>query len=137
MTKHSIRARGIVRGRITAPALVSNSSISFLGDVDLATGDIIAASHELHGNNISGKILIYPESKGSSGGCIVLMSLAKVGRQPLGIVLKKAADPNIVEGAILSGIALLCEPDEDILKLIPNGAVVTVDGQTGEISWEC
>ncbi|HUU98312.1 MAG TPA: DUF126 domain-containing protein, partial [Phycisphaerae bacterium] len=72
---------------------------------------------------------------GSSGGCVVLQVLAKQGRQPAAIVLSKPADPNIVEGAIVTGVTLVCEPEEDLIKAVPNGALVTVDGSTGEVSW--
>ena len=63
------------------------------------------------------------------------MSLAKVGNQPRAIVLEKPADTNIVEGAIIAGITLVCEPEADLIKLIPNGAIVQVDGAAGEVMW--
>lgn len=129
------KARPIVKGRVTAPALVCQKAFSFLGDVDMDTGVIIAKGHEHEGESIAGKVLIYPETKGSSGGCLVLMTLAKQNNQPAAIVLEKAADPNIVEGAILAGVSLVCEPDEDLVAKIPSGTRVTVDGTTGEVSW--
>jgi len=125
----------MVRGRVRGPALVCQKAFSFLGDVDMDTGVIIARGHEHEGESIAGKVMIYPETKGSSGGCVVLTVLAKQGKQPAAIVLSKPADPNIVEGAIVTGVALVCEPQEDVLTLVPNGALVTVDGATGEISW--
>jgi predicted aconitase with swiveling domain len=79
--------------------------------------------------------MIYPETKGSSGGCIVLMTLAKRGKQPAAIVLEKPADPNIVEGAILAGVVLVCEPKESLVASVPNGAMVSVNGTAGEVSW--
>jgi len=135
MPDPSIRARGIVRGRVEAEALVCQKAFSFLGDVDMDTGVIIAKGHEHEGESIAGKVMIYPETKGSSGGCIVLMTLAKRGKQPAAIVLEKPADPNIVEGAILAGVALVCEPEESLVASVPNGATVAVDGTTGEVSW--
>ncbi|HRS27955.1 MAG TPA: DUF126 domain-containing protein, partial [Phycisphaerae bacterium] len=109
---------------------------SFLGDVDMDSGVIIARGHEHEGETIAGKVMIYPETKGSSGGCVVLTVLAKQGKQPAAIVLSKPADPNIVEGAIVTGVTLVCEPAEDLIALVPHGAIVTVDGTTGEVSWE-
>ncbi len=136
MATHRVQARPLVRGRVTAPALVCRHAFSFLGDVDMDTGVIIARGHEHEGQTIAGKVMIYPETKGSSGGCVVLTVLAKQGRQPAAIVLARPADPNIVEGAIVTGVALLCEPAEDLLSCVPQGAPVTVDGTTGEISWD-
>jgi hypothetical protein len=131
----TVKARGIVKGRAKGEALVCHKAFSFLGDVDMDTGEIIAKGHEHEGDTIAGKVMIYPETKGSSGGCVVLMVLARQGKQPAAIVLEKAADPNIVEGAIVAGIALVCEPQEDLISGIPNGIIVAVDGGTGEVSW--
>ena len=133
------RARGLVRGEAAGAAFVYPKAFSFLGDVDMETGVVIARGHELEGESIAGRVMIYPETKGSSGGCIVLMTLAKTGMQPAAIVLQKPADPNIVEGAILAGIPLLCEPDIDVVSAIPHGARVAVSsegGGAGEIRWE-
>jgi len=132
---HIIKARPIVKGRVDAPALVCHNAFSFMGDVDMDTGVIIAKGHEHEGQTIAGKVMIYPETKGSSGGCIVLMTLAKQGRQPAAIVLEKPADPNIVEGAILAGVSMVCEPEQDLIAAVPNGTIITVDGTTGEVSW--
>jgi len=130
------QGRGIVKGRVEGLALVCHKAFSFLGDVDMATGEIIAKGHEHEGETIAGKVMIYPETKGSSGGCVVLMSLAKVGKQPAAIILMKAADPNIVEGAILAGVALVCEPDMDLIRTVPNGVQISIDGTEGTAEWE-
>jgi predicted aconitase with swiveling domain len=130
-----IKCRGMVKGKVEGEALVCRKAFSFLGDVDMDTGVIIAKGHEHEGKSIAGKVLIYPETKGSSGGCVVLMVLAKQGRQPAAIVLEKPADPNIVEGAILAEVALVCEPESDVLDTIPTGARVEVDGASGVIAF--
>lgn len=135
MTTHTIKARGMVRGRMQGEALICRKAFSFLGDVDMDSGEIIAHGHEHEGTSIAGRVMIYPETKGSSGGCVVLTTLAKQGRQPAAIILEKPTDTNMVEGAILAGVALLCEPDESLIDAVPNGALVTVDGTAGEITW--
>jgi predicted aconitase with swiveling domain len=134
-TMSTIKCRGVVKGKVTAEALVCKKAFSFLGDVDMDTGIIIARGHEHEGESIAGKVLVYPETKGSSGGCVVLMVLAKRDKQPAAIVLEKAADPNIVEGAILAGVTLACEPEDDVIAAIPTGHIVTVDGDEGSITW--
>jgi len=135
MQERTTKARPIVKRDASGPALVCHDAFSFLGDVDMDTGVIIAKGHEHEGVSIAGKIMIYPETKGSSGGCVVLMSLAKMSKQPAAIILAKPADPNIVEGAILAGVALLCEPEIDLIETIPNGVHVSVDAASGTISW--
>jgi predicted aconitase with swiveling domain len=135
MTTHTIKARGMVRGKVRGEALTCRKAFSFLGDVDMDSGAIIAHGHEHEGESIAGRVMIYPETKGSSGGCVVLTTLARQGRQPAAIILEKPADTNMVEGAILAGVALLCQPDESLIDAVPNGALVTVDGTAGEITW--
>jgi hypothetical protein len=133
MAVRTIRGRSVVRGTAEGEALVSSVPISFLGDVDMETGEIIAAGHPLRGMSIAGKVLVYPEAKGSSGGCVVLMSLAKAGRAPAAIVLMKPADFNIVEGAILLGLPLLAEPEGDLLSEVRTGDRLVVDAAANEI----
>ncbi len=127
-------ARRVVRGLAEGPALVCPGSFSFLGDVDLATGEIIAAGHPHQGTSIAGRVLIYKETKGSSGGCVVLLSLFKAGLAPAALITARAADYNMAEGAILCGIPFLCEPDGDVLAEIPSGARVRVDAGAGLIA---
>ena len=134
--KHSIKCRKVVKGNVTGKALVCRKAFAFMGDVDMDTGVIIAKGHEHEGESIAGKVLIYPETKGSSGGCVVLMVLAKVGKQPAAIILEKPADTNIVEGAIIAKVALVCEPEDNVISLIRSGQTVAVDGDKGVISWE-
>ena len=127
------KVRKVVKGKTTAEALVMPGSFSFLGDVDMDTGEIIASGNPNKGLNLSGKVLIYKESKGSSGGCVVLMTLSKKGIAPSAIVTVKPADYNLTEGAILSKVPFVCEPDGDILTEIKTGMMVTVDADKGII----
>jgi len=125
----------MVRGNVEGPALVCAKAFSFLGDVDMDTGEIIAHGHEHRGKSIAGKVMIYPETKGSSGGCVVLTTLARQGRQPAAIILEKPADTNMVEGAILAGVAMVCQPEQSLIDVVPDGAAVAVDGSAGTITW--
>jgi uncharacterized protein len=126
-------ARKVVRGQAQGLALVCPGSFSFLGDVDLETGAVIAAGHPRLGERLAGRVLVYNEAKGSSGGCVVLMSLFKAGCAPAAIITQKAADYNMAEGAILCGIPFLCEPQGEVLSAIANGAPLRVDADAGVI----
>jgi uncharacterized protein len=130
-TRYNVRK--VVRGVAEGAALVCPGSFSFLGDVDLETGEIIAASNPNKGQTLAGRVLIYHESKGSSGGCVVLISLAKLGRAPAALVTVMPADYNLAEGAILAGIPFVCEPDGDVLSQVVTGAAVRVDADNGII----
>jgi len=124
--------RRIVRGSATGEAIVFDS-FSFLGDVDMDSGEIIADGNPNKGKNIRDKILICGTTKGSSGGCVVLMTLAKKGKAPAAIVTMKPADYNLTEGAIVSGIPFVCEPDGDAVSEILTGRMVRVDADAGRL----
>jgi len=123
--------RKIVRGRAEAEAIVCPGSFSFLGDVDLDRGIICARTNPNRGFSIAGKVLVYGETKGSSGGCVVLLTLARRGLAPAALVTVQPADYNLAEGAILAGIPFVCEPDGDILAQVATGQPLRVDADAG------
>jgi predicted aconitase with swiveling domain len=127
------QARKVVRGQARAPALVCRGSFSFLGDVDLATGEILALDHPHRGETIGGRVLIYEVTRGSSGGCVVLQALARAGRAPAALVTVRPADYNLAEGAILAQVPFVCEPDGDILAEVQTGEMVLVDADAGVV----
>jgi predicted aconitase with swiveling domain len=104
-----------------------------MGDVDMGTGEIVAEGNPNRGETLKGKALIYRETKGSSGGCVVLMTLAAKGIAPAAIVTMKPADYNMTEGAILSKIPFMCSPDADLLTEIATGDLVCVNADGGYI----
>jgi predicted aconitase with swiveling domain len=131
--KKTYKARKIVRGSGTGEAIVCPESFAFMGDVDMGTGEIIAAGNPNKGKLLKGNVLIYKETKGSSGGCGVLVVLARKGIAPAAIVTMKPADYNMTEGAIISQVPFVCSPDGDVLSEIKNGQRVHVDADKGTI----
>jgi predicted aconitase with swiveling domain len=126
-----IRARGIGKGAGTGPLLVTDAPLSFLGGVDPATGTVIDPDHPLHGQSISGRVLVFPHGKGSTVGSYVLYGLARNGVAPAAIV-NGEAETIIAAGALIAGIPLVDRPAVPIADL-PDGAVATVDADAGEI----
>jgi len=123
----TFKARKIVRGRAVADAIVLRRSFSFLGDVDMGTASVLLEDDPTFGESIAGKILIYEETKGSSGGMMVLMTLKEKGLAPAAIVTERPVDYNMAEAAILTKIPFLCEPDGDLLNEVRTGDRVAVD----------
>ena len=126
-----IHARGIVRGTARGPALVSSEPISFLGDLDIRTGSVVNKRHPLLGVSLKGTVLVLPHSIGSAGAWRFLYQLFVHGTNPVAIVQQKLPDSSLVQGAILSKVPIVCEPDADILTVIRTGDQVDVDGSTG------
>ncbi|MEM2412888.1 MAG: DUF126 domain-containing protein, partial [Candidatus Bathyarchaeia archaeon] len=105
-----MRGRGIVEGKCIGEALVSTKPISFLGDVDPATGKIIEKRHDLYGECIKDKVLCFPHGHGSTVGSYVLYSLAKNGLAPKAIINRRA-DPVVVVGAVIASIPMIDQVD--------------------------
>ncbi len=125
------KVRKIVRGSAEGEAIVYDGAFSFLGDIDLGNAEIIAEGNPNKGIAAKDKILIYKDTKGSSGGMIVLMTLARKKIAPAAIVTVKPVDYNLAEGAILSQVPFACEPDGDVLGEIKTGDKVRVNADEG------
>lgn len=130
-----IKARGIVRGLASGPALVSREPISFLGDLDITTGTIIGRLPSVVGKSVKGTVLIFPLTMGSAGAWRFLFQLYKHGTHPVALITREPPDPSVVQGAILADIPVVCEPQEDVLALI-NDTRIEVDGAAGLIRLE-
>lgn len=123
-----IRGRGIVKGHASGAALVAQEPLSFLGDVDIRTGTIVGALPSVSGRSLAGKVLVFPASIGSAGAWRFLYQLYRHGTHPVALVCRELPDPSVVQGAILAGIPIVCETDDDVLSQIADGDQVEVDG---------
>ncbi len=130
-----IGARGIVDGSAAGPALIGDEAISFLGDVDIGTGQIVGDLPSLKNASVRGTVLIFPYTRGSAGAWRFLYQLFKHGNHPVAIITDVAPDPSVVQGAILANIPILCEPARPLKDLVANGTRVAVEvtGETGVI----
>jgi len=134
MSLRVIRARGLVAGIAAGPALVSPDPISFLGDVAITSGEIVAPDSRVRGRKLGGTVLVFPGSMGSAGAWRFLYQLFKHGTHPVALVAVALPDPSVVQGAILSGIPVVCEPGEDVLATIADGERLRVDGDAGAVT---
>jgi len=116
--KGRIISRGIVGGR----ALVTNQPISFYGGVDPDRGVIVEKGHELEGKEIKGKILVFPNGKGSTVGSYTLYRLKKNGVAPAGMI-NKECETVVAVGAIISEIPCVDKID---ISQITTGDVVEI-----------
>ena len=71
----------------SARALALTGPISFWGGVDPKTGLIADPRHPEHGALVTGKILLIPETVGSSSAAAILLELVHGNRAPAAIVL--------------------------------------------------
>jgi predicted aconitase with swiveling domain len=127
------KGKAIVKGKVEGEALVSRTPFSFLLGVNTDDGVIMEEGHEYEGESISGKVLVYPYGKGSSGDCLRLWRCAKNNVAPIAIICGKA-DCVHVQGAIIANIPMVCDLDRDPIEMIRSGDHVEVDG--GDVTVE-
>jgi uncharacterized protein len=118
-----LKGRIIYKGKSEGKALVTSMPISFYGGVDPNTGVIIEKGHELQGQSVKGRILVFPTGKGSTVGSYTLYRMKKNGTAPAGII-NKECETVVAVGAIISEIP--CIDKVDISK-IKTGAKVEVE----------
>jgi predicted aconitase with swiveling domain len=76
-------------------------------------------------------VLVFPASMGSAGAWRFLYQLYMHGTHPAAMISREPPDPSLVQGAILAGIPMLCEPAEDVIATIDSGDRLEVDGDAG------
>lgn len=129
MARIEIAARGIVSGKACGPALVSAEAVSFLGDVDIRSGRIVGDLASVRNASLRGTVLFMPYSRGSAGAWRFLYQLFKHGNHPVAIVTGTLPDPSVVQGAILAGIPIVCEPAQPLDGRLVNGERVEVESE--------
>lgn len=130
MAEIILKGHKVAKGKAEGEAVVSHESISFMGGVDPETGVVVEKNHQLEGISITGKILVFPLEKGSTGGSGGLFELASCKTQPKGIINLRA-DPIIAMGAIISDIPMVDRLDGNPLELIKTGDYVELDADQG------
>ncbi len=126
-----IKCHRVASGRASGPALVSRQAISFLGNVNPGTGVVVDPAHELFGQSIAGKVLVFPGGKGSTVGSYVIYQLKKRGLAPAAMINLRS-EPIVAVGAIISGIPLVDRVPEWVLQ-IESGTLVEVDADGGRV----
>lgn len=124
-----LEGRKIFKGIATAEALVTTQGISFYGGVDPETGIVIEVGHELEGQSVIGKVLVFPTGKGSTVGSYTMYWMKKANTAPVAIV-NKEIDTIIAVGCIISDIPCV---DKINISQIKTGQMVTVNGSEGSV----
>ncbi len=120
-----IQGRIIYKGKVDGRALVTSQGISFFGGVDPDTGLIVERDHELEGQSIAGKILVFPTGKGSTVGSYTLYRLKYNGLAPSAII-NAVCETITAVGCIIAEIPCV---DQLAIDRIPSGAQVSIDGE--------
>lgn len=127
-----IKCRTIARGCAYGPVLLTHDPISFLGNVDPKTGNIIDVNHDLFNQCIKDKVLVFPHGKGSTVGSYVIYQLIKNGVAPISMI-NLESEPIVAVGAIISAIPLVDRLEIDPYYIFRNGMVVKVNSTEGYV----
>jgi predicted aconitase with swiveling domain len=124
-----LKGRRIYKGIAEGEAIVTMDGISFFGGVDPDTGRVVEVGHELEGQSITGKILVFPTGKGSTVGSYTLYRMKKNSTAPTAIV-NKQIDTIIAVGCIISEIPCVDKIDVNLIK---TGQKTVVNGSEGTV----
>ncbi len=101
-----IKCKKIVGGRASGKLLLSKKPINFLGMVNIRSGEISTTSSGFERQNLKGKILIFPNSIGSSVGAYTIYSLKSNSVAPNGMICTNKVDITTASGCAISNIPL-------------------------------
>ncbi len=124
-----LSGRKIYKGKNKGKTIVTKDGISFYGGVDPDTGIVVEVGHELEGQSVSGKILVFPTGKGSTVGSYTMYRMKKNNTAPLAIINEKI-DTIVAVGCIISEIPCIDMID---ISLIKNEQEVVVNGSEGTV----
>jgi predicted aconitase with swiveling domain len=124
------QGRKIYTGQATGEALVTKMGISFFGGVDPESGVVVERGHELEGQSIAGKVLVFPTGKGSTVGSYTLYRLKMGSTAPIAIVNAECETITAV-GCIIAEIPCV---DRIPIEQLYTGEKLLVDGERGMVS---
>jgi predicted aconitase with swiveling domain len=124
-----LTGRSIYPGKAHGQALVTSQAISFFGGVDPETGVVVEHGHQLEGQSIAGKVLVFPTGKGSTVGSYTLYRLKRNGHAPLAI-LNAQCETITAVGCIIAEIVCI---DQLAIQDIPSGSMLHIDGRVVRI----
>jgi predicted aconitase with swiveling domain len=120
-----LQGRTIYQGKAAGQALVTAQSISFFGGVDPETGVVVERGHQLEGQSIAGKVLVFPTGKGSTVGSYTLYRLKSNGLAPAAII-NAACETITAVGCIIAEIPCV---DQIEIEKISSGAQIQIEGE--------
>ena len=107
-------------GQIKGELLVTRMKISFFGDIDQKTGDVVGADLDILGENIADKIFVFSEGRGSTVGSNVLYGLARYGFAPKLIVTERT-ELITISGAIYGEIPMVSSLPPEAFDFLKSG----------------
>ena len=136
--KMLIKGRGITSGVVEGEALVTHQSFGFAHGLEPATGRISDDKHEWIGQNVKGKVLVFPYGKGSVSAGLYVLEAARQGNAPVAVI-NLETDPVVATGFLLAKIMygreipVMDRLERNPMEVIKTGDWIKVDATTGVI----
>lgn len=132
----NLTGRIIFDGEAHGQVLVSGMGISFYGGVDPLTGRVVEKGHDLEGQCVAGRVLVFPTGKGSTVGSYTLYRLKKAGLAPAAII-NQECEPITAVGCIIAEIPCIDQVDLDQIPLdgivrVAHNSITALDSEHGK-----
>jgi predicted aconitase with swiveling domain len=126
-----VKGNKILGGRVVeGEVMVQKENFSFFGDVNRDNGVINVGTNA--GKSFKDKILVFPQSKGSTLAPYVVADCKRNKVAPKAILCQKA-DGVVAMTAILSDIPTMDQFEKDIMEVVKDGDCVRVEPDEGFI----
>ncbi|MEZ0290335.1 MAG: DUF126 domain-containing protein [Sulfolobales archaeon] len=118
-----LKGRSIVEGFARGKTLVVDDYISPLGEIDRETGYLKKRGYPEV--SLSGRVLFFRGSRGSTVGPYVLYDLSRRNKAPAAMIVSKA-DQIVIIGGVLGNIVVIELQDWSDVQKVPNDACAEV-----------
>lgn len=138
MRKIIIKCHTVVEGIAEGGPLVTKQPLCLYDSLDPKSGRIVNRRHELYGEEVTGKILIFPHGIGSSTSAATILEASRCKKAPRAIV-NMETDPVVAVGSVLAGklygqiIPIVDRPAMNLIELVKSDDRVRVDANQGLI----
>lgn len=129
-----LKVRAIVDGKVKGEVVYSSQAIAFLQGVDPERGSVSDSKSPIFDQPFGGKILVFPNTVGSSVGAYVIYRLKKNRKAPKAIV-NQNSDIITASGCAIAGIPLFDLPENDISEL-QHAKEIVLDSSKSELRIE-
>ncbi len=117
---------------VRGSALVSSQGFGVRYDLDFERGIIGNPDHDLYGESICGRILVFTSPKGGVAASWALGELSERNIAPLGIIFRNTS-PIFVQGALFAGLPIMHRLNQDPCTMIKNGDEIVLKPKEGKV----
>ncbi len=131
VTKIVLKGRKVIGGVAEGEALVSKKPLMGFGNINIPGGFTVERNHPLYEVPFKGKVLVFPEPRGS-GGFVGYGMTAKFGKNPAAFLYRRGNNLTVF-AAMNMKVPTVTDFDRDPLEVIETGDFVRVDGDKGVV----